>query len=80
MKAAEAKNKDAVVEAGVEEFEKLVAESFQNELLPLSDNGADGASADAGEANIEPGSEAIEAEGEAGSAEPHSAGENDPAA
>ena len=25
----------------MEEFEKLVAESFQNELLPLSDNGAD---------------------------------------
>ena len=64
----------------MEEFEKLVAESFQNELLPLSDNGADSASSDAGEAKIESGSEAIEADGEAVSAEPHSAGENDPAA
>jgi len=64
----------------MEEFEKLVAESFQNELLPVSDNGANGVSADAGEAKIESGSEAIEAEGEAGSAEPHSAGKNDPAA
>ena len=34
----------------MEEFEKLVAESFQNELLPLSDNGAERRFADAGEA------------------------------
>src|SRR6185295_5037360 len=45
----------------MEEFEKLVAESFQNELLPVSENGAEGASADAGEAKIESGPEAIEA-------------------
>ncbi len=64
----------------MEEFEKLVAESFQNELLPVSENGAEGASADAGEAKIESGPEAIEAGAEAASAEPHSAGENDPAA
>jgi segregation and condensation protein B len=64
----------------MEEFEKLVAESFQNELLPLSDNSADGASAAAGETQIEPGPAAIETDGETVSAEPHSAGENDPAA
>ena len=64
----------------MEEFEKLVAESFQNELLPVSENGAEGASADAGEAKIESGPEAIEAGAEAASAGPHSAGENDPAA
>jgi segregation and condensation protein B len=64
----------------MEEFEKLVAESFQNELLPVSESGAEGASADAGEAKIESGPEAIEAGAEAASAEPHSAGENDPAA
>jgi segregation and condensation protein B len=64
----------------MEEFEKLVAESFQNELLPLSDNSADGASAAAGETQIESGPAAIETDGETVSAEPHSAGENDPAA
>src|SRR6476646_269911 len=52
----------------MEEFEKLVAESFQNELLPVSENGAEGASADAGEARIESEPEAIEAGAEAASA------------
>src|SRR6202795_1941316 len=33
----------------MEEFEKLVAESFQNELLPLSENGAEVASAGTGD-------------------------------
>jgi segregation and condensation protein B len=64
----------------MEEFEKLVAESFQNELLPLSDNGADGAGAVTSETQIEPEPASIEAEGETVSAEPRSAGENDPAA
>ena len=64
----------------MEEFEKLVAESFQNELLPLSDNGATGAPADAGEAKIESGSRDDRSRGETGSVEPHGAGENDPAA
>jgi hypothetical protein len=64
----------------MEEFEKLVAESFQNELLPVSENGVEGASANAGEARIESEPEAIEAGAEAASAGPHSAGENDPAA
>lgn len=60
----------------MEEFEKLVAESFQNELLPLPENGA---AADAGETKVES-RPATEAEGETVSAEAHSAGENDPAA
>ncbi len=38
--------KDVSELPSMEEFEKLVAESFQNELLPLSDNRADGAGAD----------------------------------
>ena len=64
----------------MEEFEKLVAESFQNELLPLSDNGADDASAVVSDPQIESEAAVIEADGETVSAEPHAAGENDPAA
>ena len=64
----------------MEEFEKLVAESFQNELLPLSDNGADRASAVASDPKIESEAPVTEADGEAASAESRTAGENDPAA
>ncbi len=72
--------KDVSELPSMEEFEKLVAESFQNELLPLSDGSADSASPDASETKIESGPAAIEDEGEVVPAEPHSAGENDPAA
>ncbi|MGH9551141.1 MAG: SMC-Scp complex subunit ScpB, partial [Terriglobales bacterium] len=72
--------KDVSELPSMEEFEKLVAESFQNELLPLSDNGAGDAAANSGEARVESESIAIEAEGETVSTEPRSAGENDPAA
>jgi segregation and condensation protein B len=64
----------------MEEFEKLVAESFQNELLPLSDNGAEVASAGVSDPQLESEPAAIAPEGEAVSAESHAAGENDPAA
>jgi segregation and condensation protein B len=61
----------------MEEFEKLVAESFQNELLPLSDNGAEAAAQSVNGAQAEP--ELTAADGEKVPAESH-AGENDPAA
>ena len=72
--------KDVSELPSMEEFEKLVAESFQNELLPLSDDDADGAGAVTSETQIEPEAASIESEGEAVAAESHSAGENDPAA
>ncbi len=72
--------KDVSELPSMEEFEKLVAESFQNELLPLSDDGAEGASAGASNPQVESESAAIEAGGEPVSAEPQAAGENDPAA
>jgi segregation and condensation protein B len=76
----------------MEEFEKLVAESFQSELLPLADNGAEAAAdiedpqagdqqaneQDANDAQVE--SEVIPADQEPVSAVPPSAGEKDPAA
>ena len=37
----------------MEEFEKLVAESFQNELLPLSESGAEAASAEVSASPVE---------------------------
>ena len=64
----------------MEEFEKLVAESFQNELLPLSDHGAEVASAGVGDPRIESEPAVIAPEGEAVSTGSHAAGENDPAA
>jgi segregation and condensation protein B len=64
----------------MEEFEKLVAESFQNELLPLSDHGAEVASAGVSDPQLESEPAAIAPEGEAVSTESHAAGENDPAA
>jgi segregation and condensation protein B len=62
----------------MEEFEKLVAESFQNELLPLSDNGAADASGNEQPVESEPTVAATEVE--TASSESHAAGENDPAA
>jgi segregation and condensation protein B len=66
----------------MEEFEKLVAESFQNELLPLSDNGAEVASAGVNDPQVEPEpAPALSAtDGETVSTGSHVAGENDPAA
>ena len=65
----------------MEEFEKLVAESFQNELLPVSDNGAEAAEGApaAGDAKVESEPAVAVTEVEAAT-EPHAAGENDPAA
>jgi len=77
-------DRDPAARTYFEQFEKrfsvnarLLRGDFGVVLPQLAANGV---SADAGEAKIESGSEAIEAEGEAGSAEPHSAGKNDPAA
>jgi segregation and condensation protein B len=64
----------------MEEFEKLVAESFQNELVPVSDTSAEVAPASVSEPQVESEPEAIAPESEAGSTESHAAGENDPAA
>ena len=65
----------------MEEFEKLVAESFQNELLPLSENRCGSCFAPApSEPQVESEPEASQPEKETGSAESHAAGENDPAA
>jgi segregation and condensation protein B len=64
----------------MEEFEKLVAESFQNELVPVSDNGAEAAvAAPAGDAQVESEPTVAATEVEAAT-ESHAAGENDPAA
>src|ERR1700687_1253221 len=51
----------------MEEFEKLVAESFQNELLPVSDNGPDVASAGVSDPQAASEPEAISTDGEAAS-------------
>jgi segregation and condensation protein B len=66
----------------MEEFEKLVAESFQSELLPLSDGGAeagDNVPADTVDAEVESDPVVVASDGES-SAVPDAAGENDPAA
>jgi segregation and condensation protein B len=63
----------------MEEFEKLVAESFQNELLPVSDTGTEGASVAASDAQVESEPAVAATEVEAAS-ESRAAGENDPAA
>ena len=64
----------------MEEFETLVAESFQNELLPLPDNGADVASAGANDPHVESEPAPSATDQEAVSTDPLIAGENDPAA
>jgi segregation and condensation protein B len=80
--------KDVSELPSMEEFEKLVAESFQSDLLALEDvadtTGApDSASTDAStmeEQPDEPQTAQAEPDHELESAEPHNAGENDPAA
>ena len=74
--------KDVSELPSMEEFEKLVAESFQSEMLPLSEvaESKETTSADAGAAQIESEPETVDSESERGSAESHAAGENDPAA
>src|SRR6202011_1308185 len=64
----------------MEEFEKLVAESFQNELEPLSDSAAEVASAGASAPQVESEPTPSAADQEAVSTDTHVAGENDPAA
>ncbi len=61
----------------MEEFEKLVAESFQNELLPLSDNGAEADAVSVNDPQPAPGLSASDGETVPAGAQ---AGENDPAA
>jgi segregation and condensation protein B len=68
----------------MEEFEKLVAESFQSELVPLSDNPEEADSTGGnGDSNHPPDTaEMVEADSNRAlaAAEPRSAGEKDPAA
>jgi segregation and condensation protein B len=72
----------------MEEFEKLVAESFQSEMQPVSeegpetvsDNTAEVASAEADSSQVEATTEMISTEEEVVSVEPTAAGEKDPAA
>ncbi len=72
--------KDVSELPSMEEFEKLVAESFQNELLPVSDNSAEAAPVAANDAQVESEPPVTATEVEAATTEPHPAGENDPAA
>src|ERR1700726_349732 len=65
----------------MEEFEKLVAESFQSEMLPLSDAGTkveNDVPPNAGVSQIEAEGATAEPESELASSHPRSAGENDP--
>jgi segregation and condensation protein B len=65
----------------MEEFEKLVAESFQQELQPLSEGGSEAGTGISGvDPQIESETDAIEPESELASSEPRGAGESDPAA
>jgi segregation and condensation protein B len=64
----------------MEEFEKLVAESFQNELLPVSDNGANLASAAVSDPQVEAEPAVASTDRETASTESPAAGEDDPAA
>jgi segregation and condensation protein B len=71
--------KDVSELPSMEEFEKLVAESFQNELLPVSDSNAEAAPVAASDAQVESEPAVAPTEVEAAT-EPRPAGENDPAA
>jgi segregation and condensation protein B len=70
----------------MEEFEKLVAESFQSELLPLPDNGAQVAPVEASAPQIEANdegeaeTEAVSTDEETVAAESPATGQKDPAA
>ena len=73
--------KDVSELPSMEEFEKLVAESFQNELLPVSDGGAEVTSASASDPQVESEPETISTDAEAASTESVAVtGEKDPAA
>jgi len=64
----------------MEEFEKLVAESFQNELVPLSERDPEDTTVPASNTRTEPEPVAADSNRELASTEPQTAGENDPAA
>ena len=64
----------------MEEFEKLVAESFQNELVSLSERAPEDAAVPASNTRTEPEPVAADSNRELASTEPQTAGENDPAA
>ena len=64
----------------MEEFEKLVAESFHNELLPLPENSAEVASAGASDPQVESEPTPSATDQEVASTDTQVAGENDPAA
>jgi len=70
--------KDVSELPSMEEFEKLVAESFQNELLPVSDSSAETDAGSASQAESRPTLAATEPE--TVSTESSAAGEDDPAA
>src|ERR1700681_55905 len=70
--------KDVSELPSMEEFEKLVAESFQNELLPLPDNGAEVASAGVSDPPVESEPAVASTDMETASTESPAAGENDP--
>jgi segregation and condensation protein B len=75
--------KDVAELPSMEEFEKLVAESFQSEMLPLSDGTAKAENevpSDASVSQIQAEGATAEPERELASSQPRSAGENDPAA
>jgi segregation and condensation protein B len=75
--------KDVSELPSMEEFEKLVAESFQSEMLPLSDGSAkteNDIPGSTGVSEIEAEGATSEPESELTSSESRSAGENDPAA
>ena len=75
--------KDVSELPSMEEFEKLVAESFQSEMLPLSDSTAKAGNdipGSTGVSEIEAEGATAEPEHELASSQPRSAGENDPAA
>src|SRR5438874_9980689 len=64
----------------MEEFEKLVAESFQNELVSLSERAPEDAAVPASNTRTEAEPMAADSNRELASTEPQTAGENDPAA
>jgi segregation and condensation protein B len=75
--------KDVSELPSMEEFEKLVAESFQSEMLPLSDGTAkleNDIPESTGVSEIEAEGATAEPDNELASSESRSAGENDPAA
>ena len=72
--------KDVSELPSMEEFEKLVAESFQNELLPLPEGAPEAVSAKAGDSQVEPEPAASSMLEQTVSSESSAGGEKDPAA